>query len=59
MEAVFWILISALGTRGVFRKVIPARMPHPSFERYIVSWIAISIWWYFVYYLVSLISTRI
>jgi hypothetical protein len=56
MEGILWILIAALGTRWVFRIVIPRRMPNPSFERYVLSWIAITVWWYFVYYLITLIS---
>jgi hypothetical protein len=60
MEGIIWMIISILGTRRVFRLVIPPKMTHPSFERYVLSWIAIAIWWlisfYFVIFLSSLLS---
>jgi hypothetical protein len=58
MEGIFWILIAVLGSRQVFRVVIPRRMPNPSFERYVLSWIAISIWCFIVAFLVGWISPR-
>lgn len=49
------ILIALLGTRRVFRLVIPKHAPYPTMGQYVLAWIFVWVWWAVVAYFVDLI----
>jgi hypothetical protein len=45
---ILWILVALLGTRRVFRLIIPKTALHPTAGHYVLAFLLVSFWWWLV-----------
>ena len=54
LPGILWIVVALLGTRRVFRLVIPKTALYPSMGKYILAFLLVSFWWWLVGITISL-----